>query len=146
MLFIMLALYMMWMNLAGQAGILPSFQYYARQPTEETHYNLKFVDINGEQQVENTYLDSPNSWLDKSNRRDAMQLVNKLGIAVFAGEHERAEQLHEELTTTYFSDIETAQYELVLRVVRPVEKYAIESDIIDEPVRTYQYRRLAVTQ
>jgi hypothetical protein len=146
MLLVMIAIYMLVMNTMNQNGIIPTFQYYVNQPDNVTHYNLRFVDVNGEHIDGMVYLDSPESWLAYAKQPEALRLVNKLGIAVFGGDLETAEKLHAELEEKYFSTIDSATYELVLRVVQPVEKYSIEGEpIVDQPIRFYQFQRNVAT-
>lgn len=141
----MLAIYSIFFNVMWQSGSMPGFDlfYYVKKPTTVSHYSLRFTDVNGEIVSEPLYLDSPNDWIVEDDRHEALDLVNKLGIAVYAGDFEKAEQLHTELVNGYFSQIESAKYELVLRVVNPVERYAPDAaPLADQLIETYEYQRL----
>ena len=144
----MLAIYALFFNVMWQSGALPSidFLYYSRQPAHVTHYSLKFFDINGEVTEEPIYLDAASQWFEDGERYDALDLVNKLGIALYDGDVATAEQLHSQLVDNYFVHIDSATYELVLRVVNPVEKYNLEQDelLIDQVIQRYQFTRQLV--
>lgn len=145
----MLAIYALFFNVMWQSGILPPFDifHYAKQPENVTHYSLKFSDINGESPNEPLYLDAAEEWFEDRERYDALDLVNKLGVAVYDGDVETAEELHEQLVEEYFSDIDSATYDLVLRVVNPVEKYNYDeyTPIVDQVIQRYEFHRQFVT-
>ncbi len=149
MLIAMLAIYALFFNVMWQSGALPPFDifHYAKRPINTTHYSLKFFDINGQSPNEPLYLDAPNDWIDDRERYDALDLVNKLGIAVYDGDFETAEQLHDQLVSEYFINIDSATYELVLRVVNPVEKYTMDGHetIVDQVMQRYEFHRQLVT-
>lgn len=145
MLIVMLAIYSIFFNTMWQSGSFLGFDlfHYIRRPAQVTRYSLRFVDINGQSVDEPVYLDSPNEWIDESVRYDALDVVNRIGIALYAGDVEQANLLHSELIDTYFVGINSASYDLVLRVVNPVEKYALEDEpVVDQLIQSFEFQRI----
>lgn len=145
MLIVMLAIYSIFFNAVRQSGgsFGLDFFTYVKKPAQVTHYTLRFDDVNGERINDPIYLDSPNNWIEEAERADALDLVNKLGIAVYDGDIQLAQQLHDELIGRYFEDIDSATYDLVLRVVNPVEKYSLDDEpIVDQHIQRYEFQRV----
>lgn len=145
MLIVMLAFYSLFFNVLQQTGAMPflDMHLYTKKSPHKTHYSLRFTELNNQKLDSPLYLDTPNEWLSDNERYEALDLVNQLGVALYEGDQEQAAQLHQQLVDIYFSQLNTASYDLVLRVVNPVEKYSMDNEpMIDQLIQRYNYKRI----
>lgn len=122
-------------------GYLPSmnFSILAKEPNEVSHYALRFQSINGEPLDEPVFFDDAIDLLDNRNIRDGERLINRLGIALHQADDSTASELHTVLIDEYLQIFESVEYDILLLVVNPVEKYTLETFTSEETIGSFTY-------
>ncbi|MEM7798078.1 MAG: hypothetical protein AAF633_02715 [Chloroflexota bacterium] len=123
------------------AGWFPSYNFsiLAKEPNEVSHYTLRFHAINGEAFENPIYFNEARELLGNQDIPDGERIINRLGIAIHQSDEPAVSELHSTLIEEYFQLFDSAEYEIMLLVVNPVEKYALDSFTTEESIRLYTY-------
>ena len=145
----LLAFYGMVVNIANVTGtnLLPQFdigQFNASRQPNESGYALQFTEIDGE--LQETPVDfrdaaTPLSLLVEEMRGGG-DLVTQMGIALYAEDSAEVESLRHEFEDRFLNEVESAEYQVILRVAYPVERYNWESDIAEQIMATFQFEKV----
>ena len=110
-----------------------------RKPAEVSGYTVQFTSIDGQRfdpaQSLEVHLDS----LEIETAPQIKRLANRLGIAYFEGAADDVATLQAEFEELALEGLISAEYQLVLRVVNPVEKYTLDSYVSEEILTSFQF-------
>lgn len=140
-LIVLLCSYIVLGNNSFYMGWVPSFDLFAfgKPQKEVSRYTLKFHSINGESFMDPLYFEDAGDWLDNGNIAEGKRIVNRLGIALDQADEQSAVEQHQILIDEYLDFFESVDYEIILLVVNPVEKYSTESYVAEQSVRFFSH-------
>ncbi|MDJ0752254.1 MAG: hypothetical protein QNJ45_01965 [Ardenticatenaceae bacterium] len=111
------------------------------QPESGSHYDLRFISINGQTFPAPLYFSEAENWIADEQIYDGQQVINRLGIAVYREDTARIQALSRILEEDFFGSIDAAEYQIVFRVINPVEKYHLQGNYSEEIIGNYTYTR-----
>lgn len=135
-------------NLFGN-GILPAFDmsFIGWQPAADTsRYTLAFDSINGVAFDQPLYFEEAGEWIDKARGSDAQRLINRLGIALYEGDSVKIGEARAALEKRYFGALQAAEYDIILHVVNPVERWHQDVTFSEQLMGHYEFQALLALQ
>ena len=134
-------------GMVGNAGSLftgfefpqPKFSSLAlARYSERSGYTLRFLEIDDEMLSTPLYFNELAEQLDFDDRPAARRLISKLGNAAFAQDSAEVETLRAELEQRWLSELNSADYELIFRVINPVERFTMEEGVAEQILATFR--------
>ena len=110
-----------------------------RQPAEVSGYTIQFTSLDGRQLNPAKSLEAHLDLLEIETAPQIKRLANRLGIAYVKGATDDLATLQAEFEQMVLEGAISAEYQLVLRVVNPVEKYNLESYVSEEIITSFQF-------
>ena len=110
-----------------------------KNAAEPAHYTLQFHKIDGERLATPLYFDV---LADEIGLEDAVageRLINRMGIAYYAEDFELGDMLLNEFEQSYLGGMDSAEFDLVLLVFNPVERYSLNSNVAEQKLASFQY-------
>ena len=122
----LLAIYMVVTQLAGSIG-MPRFDYIfaGPRPDDTSGYTVRVTALDGETMSAPTLIES--------------ELVTQLGIAYFSEAWDEVTALRSEFEQMALDDATSAEYDLIWRVINPIERYSLESNIVEKILATFKF-------
>ncbi len=115
-------------QLTGSVG-LPQFDniFAGPRPAEVSGYTVRVTALDGEILSEPTTVKS--------------SLVTDFGIAFYEGAWEEVERLRGEFEAMMAENATSAEYELILRVINPVERYSMTTNVAEQILSTFTFNQ-----
>lgn len=143
-LVLILAVYAVLFNVGAVGfGWFPSFDMSPQvvEYEESTHYDLRFTEVNGIALDPPVYFSEADEWVPENSIFDGRRLINRLGIAAHQDDMIEVRQLEREFVRAYAAQLISAEYQIVLIVKNPVEKYHLEEYFSEELIETFSFDR-----
>ena len=100
--------------------------------SERSGYTLRFLEIDDEMLSTPLYFNELAEQLDLDDRPAARRLIGQMGSAQFDGDSALVESLRAELERTWLSELNSADYELIFRVINPVERFTMDESVAEQ--------------
>ena len=112
----------------------------SRKPAEVSAYTVQFTSLDGQTLTPFQPLNDYLAQIDIETAPSIKRLVNRLGIAYFEENTNEVRMLRAEFEELLEDrGVVSAEYQLILRVVNPVEKYNLESNVAEQILTTFQF-------
>ncbi|MGB1249364.1 MAG: hypothetical protein ACPG8W_01940 [Candidatus Promineifilaceae bacterium] len=115
------------------------FPTSSRASADISGYTVEFTELEGKSLTPSQSLDAHLDQLDLETAPSVKRLVKRIGVAYHHEDTVEVEALRAEFEEIALNDVDSAEYQLILRIVDHGEKYDLEPTVTEQTLVTFQF-------